>query len=154
MRRAQRQRPDLQRPHRALRGAIEPERRTRRAGTPPGEQKRYGVVPGPPQRELEQEGRRRIQPLDVVNRDQERFVPREDAQGAQECNRNGPRLRRRATAILEQQRRTQCPTLRNRKQIEETPSVRAKQIARGSKRKLGFGLGRTARERLNTSLPR
>jgi hypothetical protein len=56
--------------------------------------------------EVERLARRRVEPLDIVDRDEHRSFPRESAQRIPDCGRDGVMLRRQLGRFLEQERDT------------------------------------------------
>ena len=99
--------------------AVEPERHPVAVPVGPlGEEEEDALLAEAAQRELEHEGRRAVEPLDVVHRDHERGGLRQRPQRAQERDRHRAVVRRLALRVLEQQGDLERAALR-RRQLRE-----------------------------------
>ncbi len=96
------------------------ERLLQRGGTPGtlGEQKPNRLVLEPPRGERERLGRRRIEPLDVVDRHEHRPASRQRPQRVQEAERDRSRLRRDVRRLGAQERDLQRTQLRRRQRSQ------------------------------------
>jgi hypothetical protein len=90
--------------------------------------------------ELERVGRRRIDPLDVIEGKDDGRLSRERTYRIQEGERNSMLVGRRAAGFLEQQRHLERPALRGRK-LEKNVCGGPKQVCQRRKGKLRFGTG-------------
>ena len=133
--------------------AVEPERSRLRAVTAARNEKRDGRRRKPPKREREHRRRRRIQPLHIVDRNQQRptaTLPEK----LEHRERNRPLIRRSPLDLLEQQSGRKRPTLRRRQPLQPLRQHRTQQISERSERERRLGTRRTARKDRVTLLPR
>src|SRR5688572_23253863 len=136
MERADRQRPYLEGTDRVLGCAIKAERRTCRAGRSPRKQEQHRLVPDPSHRELEYKRGGTVEPLDVVDRDEEWVRLRQDADGSEKCERDRSWIRRRTLDILEQKRSGERAALWHWQEAEDVLGVCFEEIARGGEGQL------------------
>ncbi len=127
--------------------AIETEWSARLSGHALGKQERDRLHVNAPERELEQQRRRRVEPLDVIDRDEHRSRARQLAECAEESNSHRPRLGRCAPNLVEKKRSGERPPLRRREGTDDLGGIALEQIARRRKGERGLGLRRAARER-------
>ena len=120
---AQRAEPQPPQPF-ARKRAVEPERSRLRAVAAARDENRGRRRRKPAKREREHGRRRRIEPLHVVDRDQQRPTAALPEQ-LEHRERDRPLVRRRPLDLLQQQRRRQRPTLRQRQPLEPLRQHRA-----------------------------
>ena len=103
-------------------------------------------VPDPPPREGKDERRRGVEPLEIVNREDERALGRQETQGAEGRDRDGALVGRCSVGTLEEQRDPQGIGLRRGKLLEQFLEHGVEQIAEAREREPRFGLGRSCRQ--------
>ncbi len=118
-----------------------------------GEQKRDGFVPQPPGGVLDHGQRRRVEPLEIVDRDKERLMARQRAEPAEEGRRDPARVRRRGAGLAEQESDLERPRLRRRKLWHEIARRLAEQIAKACERQIRFALRRPRLEHTEAVAP-
>ena len=154
MSRADTQRAEPQSPQQLVRKrAIEPERSCFFAAAAACDENRGRRRRKPPKRERQHRGRRRIEPLHVINRNQQRPAAAL-TEKLEHRERDRPHFRRRPLDLLQQQSRRKRTTLRHRQPPQPLRQHRAQEIGEGSKREGRLGARRTAREDGETLLPR
>jgi hypothetical protein len=84
--------------------AIETEPNLRRVAHPPSQQEPDRPLEGASQRKLEQQRRRRVEPLDVVDRNDHRSVACQFAKSSEEADRDRPRLHRCIRNVVQKER--------------------------------------------------
>jgi hypothetical protein len=98
----------------------------------------------PPHGKVQHAGRWRVQPLQVVDRDQERLVRCQLQQGAADRRRQRAWVARRAVGVAAQQRDLQRLPLRRRQAREEIVGKPGQQVGERRQRQLGLALGGAA----------
>lgn len=133
--------------------AVEPERSRLRAVAAARDENRNRRRRKPAKRERKNRRRRRIEPLHVINRNQQRTTAalREKPEH-RECDR--PLLRRSPLDLLQQQSSGKRPTLRQRQPIKPLRQHGVQEITQRSERERRLGTDRTAREDRETLLAR
>lgn len=120
---------------------LELDRRPLGTVEPQGKEHAYGLVAQPPNRELEREEGRSVEPLKIVNRDNQAAI----ASRVPQCteNREGDRrlIGRAPLRVGSEQRRLERLTLRRRKLGEAVIEHRVEEIGESRVRQLRFCLG-------------
>src|SRR5918996_2408126 len=94
----------------------------------------------------------RVEPLEIVDGNQDWAFSRERAQCAEECDGHRPGLRRSALDLDEQQRDLERLTLRRRQQHAYLVQKRIEEISDGGERKLRLRLSRTGNQDVKGAL--
>ena len=102
--------------------------------------------PKPSSRVGEPTGRGRVEPLGVVDRDDDRALVGERTQRAQERETDRVGVRRRALVVAEDERARERPVLRRRQRRERLVEHGAQEIADAGERERRLALGRAGRE--------
>ena len=111
---------------------------------PAGGQDPHARGPKPPHREVQHAGRWRIEPLQVVDCDQQRPPCRQLQQDAADRRRQRARVAQRAVGVAAQQRHLQRLPLRRRQAREEIVAKPGQQVGERGQRELGLALGGAA----------
>ena len=93
-------------------------------------------------RVLERRRGRAVEPLDVVDRNEQRRSPRQRAEDAQQAGGNGPAVGSPTTAVLEEKRDFQRPPLRRRQLAQGSRQLFPEQVGKARERELCFALAR------------
>jgi hypothetical protein len=117
---------------------------------PSGQQELELLPTGPAIREREHFGRGGIKPLQVIHGDQQRLAGCQRAQHAQEPRGDREALRCRVHRLGPQQRRLQCPPLRNRQAADGPDVDPLEQVEKPGERKLRLSPARPRRQHANT----
>ena len=110
--------------------------------------------PKPPSRVGEPTGRGRVEPLGVVDRDDERELVGESAQRVQECETDHVGIRRRAFVVVEDERARERSLLRCRQGRERLFEHAVQEIADAAERERRLAFGRAGREDAETAIAR
>ena len=126
--------------------AIEVERNSARVGGPLRDEESNALIRETPGGKAEDALARRVEPLEIVDGDEDRARACERAQCAKECNGHRAGLRRPALGLDDQERDFERPTLRRRQQRAHVLQKRIEEISDAGERKLRLGLGGTGDE--------
>src|SRR5436190_4478266 len=140
------ERADAERSHRQTPNALGVERalehrRLCAAAEPPREQEPYALRGKPSQRERERAGRRGVEPLEVVDREENRLALGEHLQGAARGDPECARLACTCGRVLEEQRDLERTSLRRREKRQYVGDDVLEQIAQADVREVALGLG-------------
>src|SRR5207302_10185618 len=105
----------------------------------------------PPEHELERALGVGVEPLDVVDREQQRHCRSEQAQHAENRDRNSAAVGRSLPRLLEEQSGAERAALRLWQLVDHLPDGVTEQIALRGERKLRLALGRACRQDAVTS---
>jgi hypothetical protein len=111
------------------------------AAAAPSEQQPDWLATQPPRRERERAGRGRVQPLHVVDRQQDRSRAGQPPDHVEQRHRHGP-LVGATLDLLQQERGTQCPPLRHGEVDDGVAGHSLQQVAQRAEREPRLGLGR------------
>ena len=111
-----------------------------RSSAPDRKQEPHGLGTQPTRRELDEMGRRRVEPLHVVDRDRDRAVARNQTQCVQETERERALIRYRRDAVREEQRHLERRALRARQPREHFFDDARQQIRDAGERQPGIRL--------------
>ena len=118
------------------------------------EEKAHRDAVEPARRVGERVGGRAIEPLDVVDRDEDGLPGGERAEGTQEADRDRRALGRGACRRRPKQRDLECVQLRGREAAELGRSDPVEQVDQRRERVLGLGVRRSRREDAKTAIAR
>ena len=110
--------------------------------------------PQPPSRVGEASGRGRVEPLDVVDRNDDRELVGEGTQRVQERETYRVRVRRRAFVVAEDERARQRSVLRGREGSERLLKHGIQEVADAGERKRYLAFGRPGREDAESTIGR
>ena len=118
-----------------------------------GDQEARRLLPNPPPREAEHGGRRGVEPLNVIDGDEQRTIRGVLTESAQDRDGNRPLVGRRALRSFEQERDTEGVGLRRRERVEELVQPFVQQVAEACKGESGLGCGGSSLEDAVVELP-
>ena len=144
--RADAQRPQLQPPDGVPGERLLERGRLRSVGEPPGEQQEHVVRAQPSHREAEGSRRRGVQPLQIVDRDEQRPVFGEQLDRAANGDPDRPRIHPLTRVLLAQERDLERTAPRRRQPGQDFVEHVLEQIAEAHVREPALGLGRSRHE--------